>query len=84
VFGANYTGIVSKNTYDDGYLQRATITEKVSLLPRRCYHSKKTLWFKKAYKAKATMYMLPNQYPKVITRWFDKSELLLLKLDSRS
>ena len=80
MFGYNYSGTIEVEKYNRIYLEKAEVTEKLSLLPRRCYHSKKMLWFKKAYKAKATMNMLPNQYPKVITRWFDKEELMMIQL----
>ncbi len=80
MFGYNFSGTVDVKKYDRVFFENATIREVLCFFPRRCYHSNRTLWFKKAYKAETTMYMLPNRYPKIITRWFDKDELAMIKL----
>ena len=87
MFGHSYAGnkessvlsaAISTETYNRIYLQRADITEKVSFLPRRCYHSNKTLWFKKSYKTQALMFL--SDELKLVTRWYDKSELTMITL----
>jgi hypothetical protein len=48
------------------------------LLPRKCYYTKKILWFKTAYKGTA-MITGPGE-PIFEDRWCEKNEFLLLKI----
>lgn len=51
---------------------------KFSFLPRRCYYTKKRIWFKLAYKGTA-MWTGPGD-PVYETRWVDSKEYILLKI----
>jgi len=53
-------------------------TLEFSFLPRRCFYSNKTLWFKYSYRLTA-MWTGPGT-PVFEDRWIDKNEYLLKKI----
>jgi hypothetical protein len=64
---------------NDGFIRRCIGWEQQwSLLPRKCFYSNKSLWFKRAYKG-TSMLIGPGdtifEY-----RWVDPKEYLFLKI----
>ena len=51
---------------------------KLSLWPRRCHYSNKSLWLKRAYRVVA-MWTGPGD-PAFETRWVDRDEFLIKKI----
>ena len=64
--------------YDYEFLARAWCNLKFVWWPRRCYASKKWLWFKFAYRAD---YVIagPGE-PAIWTRWYSSEEMMIAKL----
>jgi hypothetical protein len=60
------------------FLERAYLTFKWCVWPRRCYVSNRWLWLTRAYRA---MYVIrgPGD-PAIWTRWYSNKEYLILKL----
>jgi hypothetical protein len=68
------------NVFDsDGFKRRCIGWElKFSLLPRRCFYSKKLLWMRLAYKG-TSMITGPGE-PLFEYRWVSKKEFLLQRI----
>jgi hypothetical protein len=64
---------------NDGFKRRCLgWQQKVSILPRRCYYTNKSLWFKKSFKGTA-MLTGPGD-PIFEDRWVHPKEYLFLKI----
>jgi len=65
--------------YNEAFKRRCIGWElKFSLLPRKCFYTKKHLWLKRAYKGTA-MITGPGE-PVYEYRWCEKSQYLFLKI----
>jgi hypothetical protein len=64
---------------DDGFIRRCVGWEvQRSILPRRCYYTNKSLWFRRAYKG--TSVLTGPGDPIFDYRWVDAKEYLFLKI----
>lgn len=70
--------IPTEQSYDHFWAKGPLIKKEWSFLPRRCYKTKKLLWFKPAYRASA-IYTGPGS-PVLEERWFDEKEFILMSL----
>jgi hypothetical protein len=65
--------------FDDSFKRRCIGWQlEYSFLPRRCYYTKKLLWFKNAYKGTA-MVTGPGE-PIFEDRWCERNKYLILKI----
>jgi hypothetical protein len=74
MMGHNYSGI---GLYDP-FWDRATWQYKFAIFPKRCNISKKTIWFKYAYKG-TRMITGPGE-PVFEYRWLTKEEFVVARL----
>jgi hypothetical protein len=64
---------------DDGFIRRCVGWElRWSFLPRKCFYTKRWLWFKRAYIG--TSILTGPGDPIFDYRWVDKKEYLILKI----
>jgi hypothetical protein len=77
MMGYNYNGI---GIYDP-FWDRASWQYKFAILPKRCEISKKTIWFKNAYKG-TRMITGPGE-PVFEYRWLTKEEYLLAAIKGK-
>ena len=70
---------IGPDEYDNKrFLSRAEIKLTRSLVPRRCYVSRKWIWLTHAYCAD---YIISGPGdPAIWTRWYSREEMLVLKL----
>jgi hypothetical protein len=67
-----------ENYTDETFLRRAETALTWSLWPRRCHTSGRWLWLTPAYCA---MFIISGPGdPAIWTRWYSRSEMLILKL----
>lgn len=60
------------------FYRKAVWKESFCILPKRCFHSNKLIWLKKAYKGTATLY--GRGYTDIETRWHNRDQHLIWKL----
>jgi hypothetical protein len=64
---------------DDGFIRRCVGWElRWSFLPRKCFYTKRLLWFKRAYMG--TSILTGPGDPIFDYRWVDQKEYLILKI----
>ena len=64
---------------DDGFIRRCVGWElRWSFLPRKCFYTKRLLWFKRAYMG-TSMLTGPGD-PIFDYRWVDQKEYIILKI----
>ena len=60
------------------FYRKAVWKESFCILPKRCLHSNKVIWLKKAYKGTSTYY--GRGYTDTETHWHDRDQHLIWKL----
>jgi hypothetical protein len=65
--------------HDDGFIRRCVGWELCwSFLPRKCFYTKRSLWFKRAYMG--TSILTGPGDPIFDYRWIDQKEYIFLKI----
>lgn len=77
MFGTSYSSFDEMNTFI--WFKNAEIKLKFCFLPRKCFETDKTLWFKYAYRTRNSWRVEDNLFIHD-DRWYSRNEFIIMRL----